>query len=227
VLSVDPERERISLGLKQLDRDPFSNFVAEHTEGQYRVNGTVKEVDAKAAVIELADGIDGILRAADISQRSRRRCSHRAECRGQRRGEVHGCRQEDPRDQLVHQGQGLSGRGRDGARLQQFGASATTSLGALLKEKMRGQDGLSGLSALRGAHAEMGPPVTVPLPVAFGFRRQTVAVNRQGCTRRPNRMHVKAGASGNFGNRWRGGPVPPFRRSSRFERTTRNEGGVP
>ncbi|WP_018868222.1 MULTISPECIES: 30S ribosomal protein S1 [unclassified Thioalkalivibrio] len=67
VLSVDPERERISLGLKQLDRDPFSNFVAEHTKGSI-VKGTVKEVDAKAAVIELADGIDGILRAADISQ---------------------------------------------------------------------------------------------------------------------------------------------------------------
>lgn len=67
VLSVDPERERISLGLKQLDRDPFANFVAEHSKGSI-VKGTVKEVDAKAAVIELADGIDGILRAADISQ---------------------------------------------------------------------------------------------------------------------------------------------------------------
>ncbi|AKJ95036.1 30S ribosomal protein S1 [Thioalkalivibrio versutus] len=67
VLSVDPERERISLGLKQLDRDPFANFVAEHSKGSI-VSGTVKEVDAKAAVIELADGIDGILRAADISQ---------------------------------------------------------------------------------------------------------------------------------------------------------------
>ncbi len=67
VLSVDPERERISLGLKQLDRDPFANFVAEHSKGSI-VSGTVKEVDAKAAVVELADGIDGILRAADISQ---------------------------------------------------------------------------------------------------------------------------------------------------------------
>ncbi|WP_018140122.1 MULTISPECIES: 30S ribosomal protein S1 [unclassified Thioalkalivibrio] len=67
VLSVDPERERISLGLKQLDRDPFANFVAEHSKGSI-VSGTVKEVDAKAAVIELADGIDGILRASDISQ---------------------------------------------------------------------------------------------------------------------------------------------------------------
>ncbi|MBS3800915.1 MAG: 30S ribosomal protein S1 [Thioalkalivibrio sp.] len=67
VLSVDPERERISLGLKQLDRDPFANFVAEHQKGSI-VSGTVKEVDAKAAVVELEDGVDGILRAADISQ---------------------------------------------------------------------------------------------------------------------------------------------------------------
>ncbi|MGM0553300.1 MAG: 30S ribosomal protein S1 [Pseudomonadota bacterium] len=67
VLSVDPERERISLGLKQLDRDPFSSFVAEHSKGSI-VTGTVKEVDAKAAVVELEDGVDGILRAADISQ---------------------------------------------------------------------------------------------------------------------------------------------------------------
>src|SRR5690606_3542690 len=49
VLAVDPERERISLGIKQMDRDPFSNFVGEHAKGSI-VKGTVREVDAKAAV---------------------------------------------------------------------------------------------------------------------------------------------------------------------------------
>jgi small subunit ribosomal protein S1 len=67
VLSVDPERERISLGIKQLEKDPFSNFVAEHSKGSI-VTGTVKEVDAKAAIIDLGDGIDGTLRASELSR---------------------------------------------------------------------------------------------------------------------------------------------------------------
>jgi small subunit ribosomal protein S1 len=67
VLSVDPERERISLGIKQLEKDPFSNFVAENAKGSI-VKGVVKEVDAKAAIIDLGDGIDGTLRASELSR---------------------------------------------------------------------------------------------------------------------------------------------------------------
>ena len=67
VLSVDPERERISLGIKQLEKDPFSNFVAANSKGSI-VTGTVKEVDAKAAIIDLGDGVDGILRASELSR---------------------------------------------------------------------------------------------------------------------------------------------------------------
>jgi small subunit ribosomal protein S1 len=67
VLSVDPERERISLGIKQLEKDPFSNFVAENAKGSF-VKGTVKEVDAKAAIIDLGDGIEGTLRASELSR---------------------------------------------------------------------------------------------------------------------------------------------------------------
>jgi small subunit ribosomal protein S1 len=67
VLSVDPERERISLGIKQLEKDPFSNFVAANSKGSI-VKGTVKEVDAKAAIIDLGDGVDGILRASELSR---------------------------------------------------------------------------------------------------------------------------------------------------------------
>ncbi len=65
VLAVDPERERISLGIKQLDKDPFSNFVAEHPKGSL-VKGTVSEVDAKGAVIQLGDGVEGYLRASEL-----------------------------------------------------------------------------------------------------------------------------------------------------------------
>ena len=67
VLSVDPERERISLGVKQLEKDPYSNFVAEHSKGSF-VKGVVKEVDAKAAIIDLGDGVMGILRASELSR---------------------------------------------------------------------------------------------------------------------------------------------------------------
>jgi len=67
VLAVDPERERISLGIKQLDQDPFATFMAEHPRGSL-VKGTVKEVDARGAVIELVEGVEGYLRAADIKE---------------------------------------------------------------------------------------------------------------------------------------------------------------
>ncbi len=66
ILAIDPERERISLGVKQLDQDPFSQFVAEHTKGCI-VKGTVTEVDAKMAVVNLADTVDGYLRASELS----------------------------------------------------------------------------------------------------------------------------------------------------------------
>ncbi len=67
VLSVDAERERISLGVKQLDKDPFSAFLATYTKGSI-VEGEVAEVDAKGAVIQLMDGVEGNLRASELSR---------------------------------------------------------------------------------------------------------------------------------------------------------------
>lgn len=67
VLSVDPERERISLGIKQMEKNPFSNYVAEHAKGSI-VKGKILEVDAKGARIELDDGVEGYLRASDIAR---------------------------------------------------------------------------------------------------------------------------------------------------------------
>ncbi len=67
ILSIDPERERISLGIKQLEKDPVSNFVAAHPKGSV-VNGVVKEVETKSVLIELEEGVEGTLRAADISR---------------------------------------------------------------------------------------------------------------------------------------------------------------
>ncbi|MCW8825523.1 MAG: 30S ribosomal protein S1 [Gammaproteobacteria bacterium] len=67
ILAIDPERERISLGIKQMDQDPFSMYVAENQKGTI-VNGTVREVDARGAVIDLADQVEGYLRASELSR---------------------------------------------------------------------------------------------------------------------------------------------------------------
>ena len=67
VLAVDVERERISLGIKQLDQDPFTTFVSVNEKGQ-TVTGKVKSVDAKGAEIELGEDVTGYLRASEISR---------------------------------------------------------------------------------------------------------------------------------------------------------------
>lgn len=67
ILSVDPERERISLGIKQLESDPFSEYVQENDKGAI-VKGVVKEVDAKGAIITLANDIEATLKASEISR---------------------------------------------------------------------------------------------------------------------------------------------------------------
>ena len=67
VLSIDAERERISLGIKQLSDDPFNNYVAENDKGAI-VKGTVKEVDAKGAVIDLGNDIEAILKGSELSR---------------------------------------------------------------------------------------------------------------------------------------------------------------
>ncbi|WP_299974378.1 30S ribosomal protein S1 [uncultured Pseudoteredinibacter sp.] len=67
ILAIDPERERISLGIKQLDADPFSDYVAQNDKGAIVV-GTIKEVDAKAAIVVLADDVEAVLKASEISR---------------------------------------------------------------------------------------------------------------------------------------------------------------
>jgi len=67
VLQVDPERERISLGIKQIAADPFNNYLAEFKKGTI-VTGTISEVDAKGATVLLTEGVEGYIRVADISR---------------------------------------------------------------------------------------------------------------------------------------------------------------
>ena len=67
VLAIDMERERISLGIKQMDDDPFTNYTAIHDKGTL-VTGKVKTIDAKGATIALTDDIEGYLRASEVSR---------------------------------------------------------------------------------------------------------------------------------------------------------------
>ena len=139
VLSVDPERERISLGVKQLEKDPFSNFVAEHGKGSI-VKGTVKEVDAKAAIIDLGDGVDGTLRASELSrdriEDARSMLSVGDEVEAKFMG-------VDRKSRAIM----LSVKAKDSedeaAMMQDYGAGsaeATTNLGDVLKQHMNGDE---------------------------------------------------------------------------------------
>jgi len=67
VLAIDAERERISLGIKQLEKDPFSNWLAAHPKNTI-VKGTVTEVDARGALVDLGDGVFGSLRASELAR---------------------------------------------------------------------------------------------------------------------------------------------------------------
>jgi small subunit ribosomal protein S1 len=67
VLSIDVEKERISLGIKQMDGDPFTNFVATHDKNSI-VQGTVKSVDPRGAVVDLGNDVEGYLRASEFSR---------------------------------------------------------------------------------------------------------------------------------------------------------------
>jgi len=67
ILSVDPERERISLGIKQLDSDPFAEYVQDNDKGKI-VTGKVISVDAKGAVVLLAEGVEATLKASELSR---------------------------------------------------------------------------------------------------------------------------------------------------------------
>jgi small subunit ribosomal protein S1 len=67
VLAIDADRERISLGIKQLEKDPFSNWLATHPKNSI-VKGTVTEVDARGATVDLGDGVFGSLRASELAR---------------------------------------------------------------------------------------------------------------------------------------------------------------
>ena len=70
ILAIDPERERISLGIKQMEQDPFSNFVAENPKGSI-VKGVIREIDVKGASIDIGEGVEGYIKTAEMSRDSK------------------------------------------------------------------------------------------------------------------------------------------------------------
>ncbi|HET7842579.1 MAG TPA: 30S ribosomal protein S1 [Xanthomonadales bacterium] len=134
VLAVDPERERISLGIKQLEQDPFGTFMANHPRGSI-VNGTVKEVDARGATIQLGDGIEGYLRASDIAKERIEDATTALKVGDAVEAKFIGM---DRKGRTLQ----LSIRAKDEQDLQdvlaeyQSSTGGTTKLGALLKEQM-------------------------------------------------------------------------------------------
>lgn len=134
VLAVDPERERISLGIKQLEQDPFGQFMAAHPRGSL-VNGTVKEVDAKGATIELGEGVEGYLRANDIAKERVEDATQHLKVGDKVEAKYTGM---DRKGRVLQ----LSIRAKDDDDMQQVledyqsASGGTTKLGALLKEQM-------------------------------------------------------------------------------------------
>ena len=135
VLAVDPERERISLGVKQMEQDPFGQFMAGHPRGSI-VSGVVKEVDAKGALIALEDGVEGYLRANDIAKERIEDATLHLKVGDKVEAKFTGMDRKGRQMQL-------SIRAKDEEDLQdtmadyQSAAGGTTKLGALLKEQMK------------------------------------------------------------------------------------------
>jgi small subunit ribosomal protein S1 len=136
VLAVDPERERISLGIKQLDQDPFAIYMAENPRGSL-VKGIVKEVDARGAVITLAEGVEGYLRASDIRKERVEDATKEFAVGDEVEAKFISI---DRKNRMLS----LSIRAKDDAELaealeeyqQSNASSGTTSLGELLKEQL-------------------------------------------------------------------------------------------
>ena len=138
VLSIDPERERISLGIKQLAKDPFSGWIAEHPKGTI-IRGNVKEVDAKGAVIDLGNGVDGHLRASELSRDRVEDARTLLKVGDEVEAKFTGV---DRKSRTIALSVKAKDMHEEAEAMQSYrtDSSAGTSLGDLLKEQIAGQD---------------------------------------------------------------------------------------
>ncbi len=134
VLAVDPERERISLGIKQLEQDPFGQYMAANPRGSM-LTGTVREVDAKGVTVDLGEGVEGYLRANDIAKERVDDATLHFKVGDTVEAKYTGM---DRKGRVLQ----LSIRAKDDDEMQQAledyqsASGGTTKLGALLKEQM-------------------------------------------------------------------------------------------
>src|SRR5690554_6105865 len=140
VLAVDPERERISLGVKQMEQDPFGQFMAGHPKGS-KVTGTVREVDAKGATIDLAEGVEGYVMARDISDERVEDASQHLKVGDTIEAKFVGM---DRRGRTLQLSIKAKDQAETAATLAEYNkaaaeaSSGTTKLGALLREQLEG-----------------------------------------------------------------------------------------
>ena len=137
VLAIDVERERISLGIKQLDGDPFNGYIAGHDKGAV-VNGVVKSIDAKGAVVTLDGEVEGYLKASEVSaDRVEDIRTHLKEGDAVKAVVIN----VDRKNRAINLSIKALDKAEEVAAMQKFSAekvssSGTTNLGALLKAKM-------------------------------------------------------------------------------------------
>ncbi|GAA5073066.1 30S ribosomal protein S1 [Lysobacter panacisoli] len=138
VLAVDPERERISLGVKQLEQDPMGQYVASNAKGSI-VKGKVKEVDAKGATVELDNGVEGYIAARDIAKERVEDASTYLKVGQEIEAKIIGTDRKGRSMQLsikakdeADQQEALA----DYNRASSEASSGTTKLGALLREQL-------------------------------------------------------------------------------------------
>ncbi|HVY23764.1 MAG TPA: 30S ribosomal protein S1 [Steroidobacteraceae bacterium] len=139
VLAIDPERERISLGIKQLAKDPFSTWIAEHPKGSI-VKGKVREVDAKGAVIDLGGGVDGHLRASELSRDRVEDARLVLKVDDEVEAKFTGVDRKQRTIALSIKAKDIHEEAEAMQNYRTADASAGTSLGDLLKEHIAGQD---------------------------------------------------------------------------------------
>ena len=139
VLSVDPDRERISLGIKQAQDDPFNAYVGAHSKGA-SVKGVISSVDAKGAVVELGEGVEGYLRATELSRDYVEDARSILSAGSEVEAKITSIDRKTRRITLSIKA--LEAEIEDKAVQQYSGqASAMTSLGDKLKEELNKQDG--------------------------------------------------------------------------------------
>ncbi|NLR75478.1 MULTISPECIES: 30S ribosomal protein S1 [Leeia] len=139
VLSIDVERERISMGIKQLDGDPFNNYIAINDKGSV-VKGTVKSLDAKGAVVVLEGDVEGYLRATEVSRERVEDIRSVLKEGDEVEAMIINVDRKNRSINLSVKAKDMSDESEAMKALESSGTAGTTNLGALLKAKLDGRN---------------------------------------------------------------------------------------